>query len=189
MLILHNPAGTSETLAAVVGNPVYDMASEHGLAVAAVAMLPVAAWLARAHRRSPYVAAGGGLRRAPAAPPVRVLAAGRRLRHPPRPRRRARRPRPAAPLPGRRAAARPRRRAVSPSAGPGGCWPGSCCSARSLPTGSRCSAGRHPTRSASRPSSWRSRRSPSSCGRPTPAVGSGAGPRAGRRSAWWSLRR
>jgi hypothetical protein len=42
------PVDGAAAAAEVVGSPMYDMAAEHGLAVAAVALLPVAAWLARA---------------------------------------------------------------------------------------------------------------------------------------------
>ena len=47
MTPFHVPAGTEDAVTALVGNPLYDMASEHGLAVAAVALLTVAAYLAR----------------------------------------------------------------------------------------------------------------------------------------------
>jgi len=50
MFILHVPTGSDAVAVAgaVVGNPMYDMAAGHGLAVAAVALLPLEAWLARA---------------------------------------------------------------------------------------------------------------------------------------------
>jgi len=49
MFILHVPTGTAAAATdGVVGNPLYDMATGHGLAVAAIALLPLVAWLARA---------------------------------------------------------------------------------------------------------------------------------------------
>ncbi len=52
MVPFHAPAGTADAIEAIgpgatVGSPMYDMDPTHGLAVAAVALLPVAVWLAR----------------------------------------------------------------------------------------------------------------------------------------------
>jgi hypothetical protein len=56
----HVPAGTDDAVTALVGNPMYDMGVEHGLAVAAVALLPVVAYLVRAigGRRVARIVAG-----------------------------------------------------------------------------------------------------------------------------------
>ena len=53
MFPFHAPAGTADTIAALgggatVGSPLYDMDPAHGLAVAAVAVLPIVLWLGRA---------------------------------------------------------------------------------------------------------------------------------------------
>lgn len=70
MVPFHAPAGTADAIEAIgpgatVGSPMYDMDPTHGLAVAAVALLPIAVWLARrlGGQRIERIAAGyDGLR-------------------------------------------------------------------------------------------------------------------------------